>query len=651
MSSNTGVSAYRTDIQALRGLAVLFVLIHHAYPGLIRAGFLGVDIFFVVSGYLITGIIRRNLLNHTFTFADFYFRRAKRLLPAAYVVFLATALCAFPFLSSLELIDFGKQLLGAVTFTGNVALWLQTGYFDTSATLKPLLHVWSLAIEEQYYLLLPAALAFTPVRWWLRGAVVLLLISLVLCLVLAPVKPAATFYLLPTRGWELAIGSIGALGMQGARLREWIIKLFWPALVALVAIPILGQGGSHPGLSALLVCISTLVVILRGHHLLNRGVLPKFFAAIGAISYSLYLVHWPIFAFANNAYVSEVPTIVRTGLLVLSVFSAMALYWFVELPVRSANWVITPRRLLLFFAPSVFLIAFGMKMTYTTASTVDYAHVRRPNHGFGVACEFDDNFSAKSECRNKALPKILVWGDSFAEHLVPAIAASSSDGVQQATKSVCGPFLGLSPIDTGYYKREWSERCMRFNDSVLEYLRSASSIEIVVLSSPLSQYMGNAGWDDHFKVLLRSERENVEHPRSIDLALTAMSSTIRAIRATGKRVVVVAPPPISEFDVGRCLERIDTGKLMLGADFPNCDLSATKYEHVRTEVLRFLRELATSADVAVIGFEGLLCDASACRARLNGKFVYRDSGHFSYDGGHEVGVSMNLGARIVELAR
>ena len=163
--------------------------------------------------------------------------------------------------------------------------------------------------------------------------------------------------------------------------------------------------------------------------------------------------------------------------------------------------------------------------------------------------------------------------------------------------------------------------------------------------------MANAGYDDHFNVLVRRDQELVEIPRSIDLALTSMSSTIRAIRAAGKRVVVVAPPPISEFDVGRCLERVDTGKLMLGADFPSCDLSVERYQRIRAEVLRFLRELEVQADIAVIRFDGPLCDATVCRARLNGKFVYRDTGHFSYDGGREIGVSMNLGTRIVELAR
>jgi len=171
---------HRGDIQSLRGIAVLLVLLHHAKAPPFQGGYLGVDIFFVVSGFLITNLVARAVLSGTFSFADFCWRRARRLLPAAYVT-IATCIMLSPFLlTDLEIGDFTKQVFGSVTFTANIVLWLQTGYFERAAELKPLLHTWSLSIEEQYYLILPAALVFAPRKLWLPAAAGLTVLSLLI---------------------------------------------------------------------------------------------------------------------------------------------------------------------------------------------------------------------------------------------------------------------------------------------------------------------------------------------------------------------------------------------------------------------------------------------------------------------------------------
>lgn len=641
---------YRVDIQALRGLAITIVLVHHAFPAQLSAGYLGVDMFFVVSGFLITGILKRSIEQQQFSFAQFYFRRAKRLLPAAYVVFLVCALLAPIFLTSLESVSFAKQLLGAVTFTGNVVLWSQTGYFDTTAAAKPLLHVWSLGIEEQYYLLIPIALAFTPRQWWMPAAIVAGMVSLLLCLMLGASMPAATFYLLPTRAWEMAIGSVGALAALGGRGRAVLCALFWPALAALILVPF-ANGNPYPDAKTLSVCVATLIVILRRHPLCNTGPIPKLLATVGAISYSLYLVHWPVFSFASNAFVTAMPDSVRGSLVVVSILLAYILYRWVELPVRAAEWEVKPLYVAAAGAFSLLLVGLAAKSLFVVQAGVDYANVRRPNSGFGVECQSDDRFVLRSECRNRDAPKILVWGDSFAEHLISGIEVSSDAGVAQATKSVCGPFLGVAPIDKGYYPQPWGEQCIKFNDSVIEFLQRDTTIEAVVLSSPISQYIGNARWDDHFSLLVRQGTERVIEERSVNIAIAAMKRTIQAIRAAGKRVVVVAPPPISDFDIGRCLERFATQKLTYGFDAAECKISYAKYQRVRVEVVAFLKELSRTADVAVINFDELLCDEVTCKTRLNGKFVYRDNGHFSYEGSREIGVAMGLASRITAQAR
>jgi peptidoglycan/LPS O-acetylase OafA/YrhL len=643
-------SAFRIDIQALRGLAILLVLLYHAKLGLFAAGYLGVDIFFVVSGYLITQVIKKDVELGVFSFAAFYFRRAKRLLPAAYVVFTVSALLSGIFLTAAEMQDFIKQLIGAVTFTGNIALWLQTGYFEGAAHLKPLLHVWSLSIEEQYYLLLPAALVLVPRRFWMPGAAFLLVASLALCMVLAPIKPSAVFYLLPTRGWELAVGSLGALILDRLALVSALSRLFWPAILLLIAVPLIPRGAIYPELNVILVCAATLVVILRRHPILKDGLTAKALANVGNFSYSLYLVHWPLFAFASNAYVSEVPIEVRVGLVVASIALGYLLYRYVELPVRRADIAISGRSVGAAAVTSLAIVTVGLAVAKAYAPEEDYAYVRRANRGFGEACNFDEKFAPIAACRSSGEPRMLVWGDSLAMHLVPGIAASDKVGVVQATKSLCGPFVGLAPFDTGDYPRSFADRCLRFNQSVLEYLASTPHIEVVVLSSAFVQYLDASAWGRRgFRSLSIKDGKTFEQDPGLPGSERAMRETVLRVRSLGKRVVVVAPPPSSYFDVGTCLERKASGKVILGID-THCRIAVSDYHRHHALVFQFLARLPGEAGVNVVRFDEFLCSAQSCATELEKTFIYRDGGHFSHDGSRLVAGRMALTDRLLSSA-
>ena len=638
----------RTDIQALRGFAVLIVLFYHAKISLFSAGYLGVDVFFVISGFLITRLIKNGIDSGGFHFSDFYFRRAKRLLPAAYVTFLATALLAPIFLTSTEMMDFRAQMVGAVTFTANIVLWRQSGYFEGTAELKPLLHVWSLAIEEQYYFLLPAVLVFIPRRFWLRTAMFALFASLILCFFMVQRKPTAAFYLLPTRGWELTIGSVGALLIVGDRLQHLLKIFFWPALITLLVLPLMLLGPIHPGPGALLICLATLVLILREHPLLSTSAVMHGLSRVGDMSYSLYLIHWPLFAFLNNVWIgetgSEQPTGIRVALIVLSLVLAYLLNRYVEVPFRQADIRRNIRVIACTVAASLGLILVTAGITQSFASTRDYAFIRRINHGFGVACEFTENFKPISECRNSDKPEILIWGDSFAMHLVPGIFGMKGGAppIVQATRSVCGPLVGYAVQRDQGYDRKWGENCIQFNDSIVKYLKTADSVKVVVLSSPFGQFVNK---DE--RLLRRDERDGAYRlvDAGVPEAVEGLKRTADAIRSMGKRVVVVAPPPASGFDIGRCLERIDSGLPTMGVA-KGCMLDMNAYRKYMGSVLALMDALPQQVGIDVVSFDPYLCEGELCKTNMDGTFIYRDGGHFSHEGSVFMANKMSLVERI-----
>ena len=648
-------SSVRVDIQALRGLAILLVLLHHAHLlPLLKAGYLGVDIFFVVSGYLITGIVQRSIEEGRFSFSQFYARRAKRLLPAAYATFLLTVVLSPFFLTSQAMHDFTWQLAGAVSFTGNIVLWTQTGYFEEAASLKPLLHVWSLSIEEQYYLLLPATLVFTPKRHWRIGAFFVFAISLALCAILVTSKPGATFYLLPTRAWELALGSFGVLALDRLGNRAWLKLAYWPALVVLVLTPFFPVGGPHPGLDAGMVCIATLIVILRQNTLFDQSLLMRAMSWLGDISYSLYLIHWPIMAFAANAWVSPVPGNIRLVLVMAAVISGWLMYRFIEQPTRHSEYKISKKLLALTAVTSLIVVFSGFAVNYieSVRNPADYGFARRANHGFSPKCEYGDKFESKPECRNSASPKILVWGDSNAMHIMDGIDATTNAGLEQATKTTCGPFLDVSVFRVDdFYNRNWAKQCIRFNRSVIDYLQATPSVEVVVLSSSYGQYLsGNRllfarnGSDGQTMQIEELDGNN-------DAAINSLKSTILKVRAMGKRVVLVAPPPTSGFNMGRCHELKQSGKIVLGADSPQCAVSNVKYREARAPVLALLDIIQKELDVSVVRFDEFLCSEEICKADLNGTFLYADGGHLSHEGSRQLGIAMELSGRLLSEAR
>jgi peptidoglycan/LPS O-acetylase OafA/YrhL len=639
----------RPDIQALRGLAVLVVLLFHARLGFFQGGYLGVDIFFVISGFLITSMIRTQLKRDSFSFKEFYFRRAKRLLPAAYTTLVVSTVASVFLLTATEFRQFADQVAGAVTFTANLVLRGQGNYFGGEADLKPLLQTWSLSIEEQYYLVMPALLFFTKPRWWPGLITLIILVSLAMCLALGFYRPDFAFYLFPTRAWELGIGSIGAFLFGAQRTTAVSRVLFWPALTALVALSLFPIGGMHPGWSAVLACVATLVVILRSHPLFEGKALRPL-AWVGDISYSLYLVHWPIFALANNAWVGEVPLPVKFALIAVSFVAAWAQYTFIENPIRHAKVAFTWPLVGMAAACSLLVIALPYAAIAGGAAPQRWVEERRGNTGLGAQCVSRTSYALRPDCTTASPPTQLVWGDSYAMHLIPGIVATKgAQNVAQATKYVCGPLLDTAPVleTTGAQQNKWwAGGCLTYNREVIDFIAKTPSIQTVVLSSVFKQYMTEG--ETH--LLVRTPEGDREVPSGVEPALEGIGRTIDAIHTLGRKVVVIAPPPAMDWDAGLCTERRLRGLPTFGSH-ADCAIPDAAYKAKRANVLRFLSAIPKRTGVEVIMFDPWLQQGDRYPVYPTGKIWYIANGHLSYTGSIDLAQKMKLGELILEKAR
>jgi len=642
-------STRRTDIQILRGYAVLLVVIYHAGLDLLPGGFVGVDIFFVISGFLITGIIRRDIKDRTFSLQSFYLRRAKRLFPAAYVTLLVTVLVSPYLLTSSELKDFGKQLIGALTFTANYALKSQTGYFDSAADLKPLLHTWSLSVEEQFYFLIPTLLLIIPRR--VHGVFfgLLFLTSLAGCF-LAKANPETIFYTLPYRGWELALGALGAMlprknAMEG-QPRGWVIALPW---LVLGAIPLISATRQYPVLSTLVACLAT-VCLLVAPGSSQKSLIQGMMVRIGDLSYALYLVHWPLFAYFNNLLIQPAPMApwIRVGLIPISLLLAWALHHTIEMPCLRS-----PANGMRLWLPSVIvpilLIGLFRMETQQVEMSEPWIQYRTPNRGLNQACVAAGPMDFE-HCRNAPLPRYLVWGDSMAMHLVNGIALSRTPQVplMQATRHACAPLIGLADYrnksDRHY---QWESVCMAFNDQILENLGNIPTLRTVILSGNFTTFL-----KPERRLVYRSNQhglleDDLSHSNRV---FAALKQTIDGIRANGLRVVIVSAPPHASFDVSRCLERKARALFTYGGDLL-CRIDQRVKSPEFLALTAFLEKVKSQVHVNTLTFEDMLCEKGMCNTNLNGIPLYRDDSHFSNEGGALLIKNMKLIELIDDTAR
>jgi peptidoglycan/LPS O-acetylase OafA/YrhL len=508
-------SFYREDIDWLRAIAVLSVVAFH-FEAPVYGGFVGVDIFFVISGYLITGIIQSELKSGTFSFAQFYERRVRRLLPALYVMVALTALPTFHYLLASERAEFFRSVSSVVTFTSNIFFWFQTGYFDYVAVEKPLLHTWSLAVEEQFYLVLPLALwALTSIARGRRFAfpvilVVMSAISFIYAIwLIGAGRSTSAFFLSPPRAWEFLIGGLVATEGIPVLRHEFAQAMVRGIGVVVLAIPIFGlrQGPGFPGLNALAPCVGAMLFIWSGigvaspqRSLLSPLEIIRFF---GKTSYSLYLWHWPLFTFAHFAKDGLVLDAADKLVLFAVTVAISYLSWrFVEQPFRAGALVPTRRAAFAVAGlASICLLAGGalgltLGRTPSTADraarelesyhSYDYSSLYRSGTCFGPS---GGVFGAA--CLSLAAGKTnwLLWGDSFAAHYyhgLRKVADEREINLLQATQAACMPTLNAAA--------QGDASCRSFAAQMEAFFRDRK-VDLVIISADWLEYGRGSRFD------------------------------------------------------------------------------------------------------------------------------------------------------------
>ncbi len=604
---------HRADIEGLRAVAVLPVVFFHLGIGVFSGGYVGVDIFFVISGFLITNVITEDIRRGRFTIANFYNRRIKRIFPALYFMIFVCLLFSIVLLPQ-DLAAFSTSIVSVALFSSNVFFWITTNYFDAPAQSKPLLHTWSLSVEEQFYVLYPLLL-FALGRQYNRivlGVIAGLgLVSLGLCVGLTPSHPSAAFYLPFTRAWELLAGA-------------FVARAVWPAA------PGLREAGALAGIAAILVAIfgfqadtpfpgyAALLPVAGAALLIAAGpatwvakalsIAPAGF--VGRLSYSLYLWHWPIIVFVRYYYLTlPLPAVAAICLVlsfVLSYFSLLV----VERPFRTRPFPVRAV-LLAGVAVSVLFIGVGAVGRFEKGFPGRFpsavAMTDPPSYHRGT-CFLEDtqSFSAWSpeHCTFAAsvepARRIVIWGDSYAAHLTPGFLALQKETpltLTEVTMTGCPPVLD--------YDEPGRVNCRPFMAAAESWI-DADAPDLVVIAARWNRY------------------------RDFSLVAGKLAATLARMKAQGIKFLLVGESPTYTDPVPQILTVLQRRGIPADVFTPENTFA--------TDTV--LRRMAEADDGLFFAPRTALCDGQRCRIKLDGQALHWDQGHLSDLGSTRVVAAM-----------
>jgi peptidoglycan/LPS O-acetylase OafA/YrhL len=633
---------YRADVDGLRAVAVAAVIAFHAFPRWVPGGFVGVDIFFVISGFLISGLILASLDNGRFSIAEFYARRARRILPALLVILIAAGIIgAFALLAD-EYQQLGKHIAGAAGFVSNFVLWGESGYFDNAAQTKPLLHLWSLGVEEQFYLLWPLTLV---VAWKWRGRLVsivaaLLAASFLWNLHVASRNDVAAFYSPATRLWELLIGALLAcaavdrhtdqgrdtsnLSVEGS-VRHSAAAAIGLIMIAVAAISF-GRSAAFPGWRALVPTVGTALLIGAGQgSWLNRTLLSRpGLVWLGLISYPLYLWHWLLLSYASIiSSDNTVPRDVRLGAIVLALALAALTFRCVERPIRfnPVGKRLVPALMAALIAVGV--AGYAIYADHGVPSRIA-KDVNDPNDrsvrlarielaGTRDCSSIVKPFTESSYCRSVDDAAVAIVGDSHASHLFHGFITSGDPTFRRALligAGSCWPTLDA----------EVRNGCNRELRTALDTIAATPTIKTVVLAGyyRVIDDVGPKGSRQFFDGYLR---------------------TFRALHALGVRIVFVTDPPTLRSDPEVCLRRRPIERILPAFFLKPAFCTGASGDELKSHVDydRFVARLK-QADPSVVFYDPtqLFCTGGVCKVFESGKLLYWDANHLSTYGSEYV---------------
>jgi peptidoglycan/LPS O-acetylase OafA/YrhL len=550
---------YRPDIDGLRAIAILSVVFCHAGLSHVRGGFVGVDVFFVISGFLIGGHIFSDLEKKRFSFLDFYTRRAKRILPPLFFVVSFVMIAGFVLMSPFEFRRLSSRALATVLSLSNFLFWVKIDYFNPPTESEPLLMTWSLGVEEQFYLVIPLLMLLLsrlrknmilPVMTAVIGA------SLVLSILQLHSHPTACFYLLPSRAWELAVGVAFALSeskLRALKPPSWFVDAIAAIGLLLIAASCLkfDSATPFPGLAAVPSVIGAAFLIASRQSFINRRILASApMAFIGRVSYSWYLWHWPLMAFIRLGTGGDLPLKAALVSLVVSFLLAVLSYYVVETPLRASKRPpakLLPRYAAITLLFTVILLFFYLKNGFPRRYPQLASQEALIRNISSNPCLLEgDQLTAPSFClaASQYKDKFVLWGDSHASAISPVLQAKVEAAgyvFYPILHSGCPPLIGVARFDSGNppsYKV-----CLKFNERALQTILTDPEIKVVALAS----YWVSTFDPERTQQLIRFDEGPLnqrDDASSLTLLDQSLRHTTQVLLNAHKKVVVFNDSPL-----------------------------------------------------------------------------------------------------------